>query len=26
MAKPRTQFIVTMNGNGTYKKEVTCKK
>jgi len=26
VAKPRTQYVVTMNGYGTYKKELTCKK
>jgi hypothetical protein len=26
VAKPRTPYVVTMNGNGTYKKELTCKK
>jgi len=25
-AKPRTQYVVTMIGNGTYKKELTRKK
>jgi hypothetical protein len=25
-AKPRTQYVDTMNGNGTYKRELTCKK
>jgi hypothetical protein len=26
VAKPCTQYVVTMNGNGTHKKELTCKK